>query len=56
MKKQEIIEILVNDYNEDRDDLEEMSKEDLQSMLMNYEDHSDLFPNGDEFDGSHEWD
>lgn len=56
MTKEEIIAILHNEYQEDLDDLKEMTKQDLQNLLNDYEDHSDLFPNDDEYDGSHSWD
>lgn len=56
MKKQELIEYLVETYDEDESELKAMRKEELEDKLDNYENHSDLFPNDDEFDGSHEWD
>lgn len=56
MKKAELIAYLVAEYNEDEEDLKDMTKEELEDLLEEYEDHSDMFPNGDEFDGSHEWD
>ena len=33
-----------------------MKKEELEELLEEYEDHSSMFPHGDEYDGSHEWD
>ena len=56
MKKQELIDYLVNTYHEDKNELKNMKKDELEEILENYEDHSDMFPNDDEFDGSHEWD
>lgn len=56
MKKQELIDYLVETYHEDKDELKKMKKEELEELLEEYEDHSGLFPNDDEYDGSHEWD
>ena len=56
MKKQELINYLVDTYQEDKNELKNMKKYELEEILENYEDHSDMFPNNDEFDGSHEWD
>lgn len=56
MTKRELIDYLVETYHEDREELKQMNKEELVEKLENYEDHSELFPNGDEFDGSHPWD
>lgn len=56
MKKKDIILILVRDYGESLQDLKNKSKEELEELLESYEDHSDMFPNGDEYDGSHGWD
>ncbi len=33
-----------------------MKKDEIREKLDEYEDHSDLFPNDDEYDGSHSWD
>ena len=56
MKKQELIDYLVDTYQEDKNELKNMKKYELEEILENYEDHSDMFPNNDEFDGSHERD
>ena len=56
MKKQELIDYLVDTYHEDKNELKNTKKDELEEILENYEDHSDMFPNDDEFDGSHEWD
>ena len=56
MKKQELIDYWVDTYHEDKNELKNMKKDELEEILENYEDHSDMFPNDDEFDGSHEWD
>ena len=56
MNKKQLIELLVQDYAQDENELKEMDKEELEELLEEFEDHSDMFPNGDENDGSHEWD
>lgn len=56
MGKQELINYLFEKYREDKNELENMKEEELKERLEAYEDHSDMFPNGDEYDGSHEWD
>lgn len=56
MKKQELIDYLVDTYHENKNELKNMKKEELEERLEEYEDHSDMFPNDDEYDGSHEWD
>lgn len=45
MKKEEIIEILVDDYHEDLKELKNMKKDELMEMLENYRDTSDFHPN-----------
>lgn len=55
-EKQELIEYLVDTYHEDENELKKMKKDELKELLDEYEDHSGLFPNDDEYDGSHEWD
>ena len=57
----EVIEYLVEKYDEDEEELRNRMEEDEtdeypRDLLKEYEDHSDMFPNDDEFDGSHEWD
>ena len=54
--KEALIRKLVNEYDEDENELKELSIAELRERLEEYEDHSDLFPNGDEFDGSHFYD
>ena len=56
MKASELQEILISQYHVDTDEVADMDESELQSMLDEFHDHSDLFPNEDEFDGSHEWD
>ena len=55
MTKGDLIEALI-EYGEDRDELKRMTKEELKEQLEEYEDTSDMFPNGDQYDGSHEYD
>jgi hypothetical protein len=45
VKKEEIIEILVDDYHEDLKELKNMKKDELMEMLENYRDTSDFHPN-----------
>lgn len=56
MRKEEIIDYLAETYDEDINELKKMDRNELEEVRKNYEDHSDFFPNDDEFDGSHEWD
>lgn len=56
MKKQELIDYLADTYQEDKDELKKRTKDELEDLLDEIEDHSSMFPNGDEYDGSHEWD
>lgn len=55
MAKKQLIDILVG-YGEDEKEMKEMNEKELKDLLEEYTDHSDLFPNDDENDGSHEWD
>lgn len=55
MKKKELIDYLVEEYDEDRKELKKMTKDELQEMLENYTDTSDLFPNGRDYDAE-DWD
>ncbi|WP_187115110.1 hypothetical protein [Clostridium tyrobutyricum] len=50
MTKAEIIEILVDTYREDKDELKKMKKDELEEILEEYEDDSSMFPNGRDFD------
>lgn len=56
MRKNELIEYLIENYTVDESELKKMSKDELEELLEEYEDHSSLFPNDDEYDGSHEYD
>lgn len=50
MNKKDLIRILVDTYHEDEVELKKMSLSELKEILFELEDHSDLFPNGDEYD------
>lgn len=56
MNKNELISILVDNYSEDKERLRNMELSELNELLCEYVDHSDMFPNDDEVDGSHSWD
>lgn len=56
MAKKQLIDILVNRFGEDEREIRGMSEKELTELLEEITDHSDLFPNEDENDGSHEWD
>ena len=47
MSKSELISVLVNDLGEDREQLNEMSKKELEELLEELTDRSNLYPNGD---------
>lgn len=53
MKKSEIIEILKK-YNCDCEELKGQSKEDLEELLQEYRDDSDMYPNGRDFEAEDE--
>lgn len=56
MTKADLINTLVEEYYEDEEELRKLTRRDLQDLLEEKEDHSDMFPNDDEFDGSHDYD
>lgn len=56
MNKNDIINILVKSYSEDEENLKTLKLSELKDLLNEYRDHSDMFPNDDEDDGSHSWD
>lgn len=56
MNKNDLISILVDNYSEDKERLRDMDLLELNELLSEYTDHSDMFPNDDEEDGSHSWD
>lgn len=55
MTKAEIIEILVDNYREDKEEMKKMKKDELEELLEEYGDHSSLFPNGRDYDAE-DWD
>lgn len=55
MGEKEIINLLVNRYHEDEEELKTLSLGELKEILNELEDHSDLYPNGDEDDDSRSW-
>ena len=54
MRKFDLIEYLVKKYQRDYEELKDMSKEELEELLVELEDDSDLFPNGRDFDAEDE--
>jgi hypothetical protein len=56
MSREEIIHFLIENYGVDKEELQSLDLLELKEMLDDYEDHSDFFPNGDEYDGSHSYD
>ena len=51
-RKEELIQILCERYHEDEKELQEYNEKELAELLHELEDHSDMYPNGDEYD---EW-
>lgn len=49
-RKEELIQILCERYHEDEKELEEYNEKELAELLHELEDHSDMYPNGDEYD------
>lgn len=47
--------MLRDTYHEDEEALKKLSLAELEEMLSELNDHSDLFPNGDEDDDSRSW-
>ena len=45
MSKKELIEYLVENYHEEKTELEKMKKEDLKELFNEYEDTSSMHPN-----------
>lgn len=54
MRKFDLIEYLVKKYQRDYEELKDMTKEELEELLDELEDDSDLFPNGRDFDAEDE--
>ena len=55
MTKSELIELLVSNYHEDKDELKKMKKDELEELLEEYTDDIDMFPNGRDYDAE-DWD
>lgn len=54
MRKDEIINILVSNYHEDVREMKKMKKAELEELLEEYGDDSDMFPNGRDFEAEDE--
>lgn len=54
MTREEMIDFLVETYNEDREELEEMDNISLEERFEEYEDDSTMYPNGRDYD-SEDW-
>lgn len=54
MGKDELIDILVSCYREDKADMKSLSKEELEELYEAYNDDSDMFPNGRDFEAEDE--
>jgi len=48
--KEDLIKLLVEEYNEDMDELKSMDINELEERLAEFEDDSDLYPNGKDED------
>lgn len=54
MTKRELMDALSNQYSEEQ--MKKMTKAELQAEYDLYCDDSGMFPNDDQYDGSHEYD
>ena len=54
MSKFDLIEYLVRKYQQDYEELKDLSKKELEDLLEELEDDGDLFPNGRDFDAEDE--
>ena len=54
MSKFDLIEYLVRKYQQDYEELKDLSKKELEDLLEELEDDGDLFPNGRDFDAENE--
>ena len=54
MSKFDLIEYLVRKYQQDYEELKDLSKKELEDLLAELEDDGDLFPNGRDFDAENE--
>ena len=55
LNKGDYIQALI-EYGEDEYELRKMDISELKELYEEYSDHSDLFPNDDEYDNSHNYD
>lgn len=54
MTKAELIDLLVSDYGQDKAELEEKTPTELKALLDDLTDHSDMYPNGRDYDAENE--
>ena len=54
MTKAQLIEHLVNNYQQDKAELEEKTPTELKALLDDLTDHSDMYPNGRDYDAENE--
>ncbi len=54
MRKAELIDLLVSDYWQDESELKKMTKAELEELLDDLTDESDMFPNGRDYDAENE--
>lgn len=54
MRKAELIDLLVSDYWQDEAELKKMTKAELEELLDDLTDESDMFPNGRDYDAENE--
>ena len=54
MKKSELVKLLVDKYYQDYNEMKLSTKEELEELLRDLEDTSDMYPNGRDFDAEDE--
>lgn len=54
MKKADLIDLLVSDYWQDEKELKKMTKAELEELLDELTDESNMFPNGRDYDAEDE--
>ena len=54
MRKNELVKLLVDKYFQDYDEMVSSTKEELEELLEELEDSSDMYPNGRDFDAEDE--
>ncbi|WP_367569022.1 hypothetical protein [Lacrimispora sp.] len=54
MTKNDMIDLLVGNYREDKSEMKKLKKVDLKELLEEYNDGADLFPNGRDYDAEGE--